>query len=452
MRQFWGRFCPVISHRTLAVCGFVGLYAGCSGNLGENTGNTRSDRDPTRQSRGTTDVPRNTGGTGGGSGSAGNGSLPSAGNGGGTDPATPPPPGTEGRACVDRRGKMGWALGPQTGYQLRTVVRQVFGDAVADDPQTQSLMANFPDDLRAKHFDTEERQVSRQYQEANVALTRHLVGLAVSNEDTRKAIESFAGKSCDASMDLGADCGRDLARKFAGAMSHVRLADADRDELLERFQTNKDDVGVEKAYGGLIASTLLSPRSALRLENVTGTGDDPRESVDAHALGTRLALTLTGGLPDERLRAAMADESILKTETLREEANRLMESPMGRKALRHFAQQWLNVSLAKAPAPDDRFVDSDAESDRVAYEATEEVGRLFEETVLSGGTLYDFFTTDKVAPSNPWLADVYGVEESDGFVSASSPSEKASSPEPGFISTAISPTGCHWPAVATACS
>jgi hypothetical protein len=186
--------------------------------------------------------------------------------------------------------------------------------------------------------------------------------------------------------------------------------------LLGVYRTNKGKYQAARAYAGFVASVLLSAKSALRYDSAeldrTGT-------VDAHALGARLAMTLTSALPDVMLRARMEDGTLSRADVLRGEAKRLLRTPAGRATLGHFAEQWLNLSLVKSPPGGAGYVATTEDSALVARAAREEIGRLFESVVLDRpGKLEDFYMTDEVVPSHDWLAKTYGTTKGAQMVRA----------------------------------
>lgn len=372
---------------------FAALFgaAACSGSI---TGDTTDDGS-------NPDSPR--GSAGGRSSGAGNGGTSSGGSGGIVPSATGP--------CSDRMGRPAWQMSTNTAFQVRNIVSQVFGADALRDPQVLSAIETIPTNLKAKGFDTESKAVSGQFTDLYINLARRLSGLAAEQGSVRTAIESFAGKSCAQTVDVDTGCGLEMARNFASAVMRQRLSDADFDLLMSPYKANKAKYAAPKAYAGFIASVLLSAKSALRFDSAELSKSG---TVDAHSLGSRLAMTLTGGLPDAALRAKIDDGSILKPDVIRSESKRLMRTPSGRSTLDHFAQQWLNLAMVKSPPGGTGYVATTADSALVARAARQEIGSIFQNTVLDkNGKLEDFFGTDDVVPSHDWLAKIYGTAKSD---------------------------------------
>lgn len=189
--------------------------------------------------------------------------------------------------------------------------------------------------------------------------------------------------------------------------------------MMGAYKANKVDYQAPKAFAGFVASVLLSAKSALRFDSAEL---DMEGTIDARTLGARLAVTLTGGLPDAELRAKIEDGSLVEPDTLKAEARRLLRTEAGRANLRHFAQQWLNVAELKSPPGAEGFVATKEDSAAMAAEAREEIGRLFENAVLDkAGRLEDFFGTDEVVPGHDWLAKMYGTSKGTDVVRTQRP-------------------------------
>ena len=329
--------------------------------------------------------------------------------GGGSDKTAPPGPEPVAAECSARSGRPAWQLSTKTGFQVRTIVGQVFGADALKDTQVDSMLDNLPANYKEKAFDTENKAIASQFTDSYIALAGRIAGLASEQATIRTAIESFSGKTCAQTLDLDAGCGLELARNFANAMEREPLSDGDFNSLMDTYKANKGKYMSAKAYGGFIASVLLSAKSAMRYDsaelNKSGT-------VDAKTMGARLAITLTSGLPDSDLRAKIEDGSIVKTAVLNSEGKRLMRTASGRETLRRFVDQWLNLTLLKTPPAAAGYVATAADSALVGKAARYEIGQLFEKTVLDkAGTLSDFMTTEEVVPSNDWLAKIYGASK-----------------------------------------
>lgn len=327
-------------------------------------------------------------------------------------PPGPPPVASE---CSARTGRPARQLSTNTAFQTATVVEQVFGPEALKDPQVKSMLADLPRAMKAKGFDTETHAISGQFVTGYMSLVGRLAGLAADQAPIRKALESFAGQDCGGTTDLAAGCGAEFARKFADALVREPMVQADFGYIMETYNVTKGKYQAPKAYAAFVASVLASAKSAMRFDNAEF---DAKGTVDAATIGSRMAMTLTSGLPDATLRAKIADGSILDIDVRKEESKRLMNTPAGRATLAHFADQWLNLAELKSPPGKAGYVATREESNAVALAAREEIGKLFEKAVTSGGQLIDFYGTTEVRPSHDWLAKIYGTAKGTNLTAA----------------------------------
>ncbi|MFM8497117.1 MAG: DUF1592 domain-containing protein, partial [Planctomycetia bacterium] len=108
--------------------------------------------------------------------------------------------------------------------------------------------------------------------------------------------------------------------------------------------------GREQAAREAVVAVLSAPRFLFRVEE-----QRPGEQrVSAHELAARLSYFLWSSLPDEQLRQAAADGSLLQPERLTAEVKRMLADPKAEALAREFAAQWLRFRGFSAKAPPDR--------------------------------------------------------------------------------------------------
>ncbi len=95
-------------------------------------------------------------------------------------------------------------------------------------------------------------------------------------------------------------------------------------------------------------STILSSGPFLLFHEAPG-------ALDAWALANRLSYTLWSTGPDAALRAAAADGSLLKIESLLAQANRMLADPRAERFFTQFPTQWLGLAALTATAPDKKL-------------------------------------------------------------------------------------------------
>jgi hypothetical protein len=102
--------------------------------------------------------------------------------------------------------------------------------------------------------------------------------------------------------------------------------------LFEKFtQTMTPD----EALRGVLAAMMVSPRFLYH--------EEPPERLDAHAIASRLSFFLWRSTPDDALRAAAADGSLLDPAKRRAQAQRMMADARAERFLKDFTGQWLRV-------------------------------------------------------------------------------------------------------------
>jgi len=303
--------------------------------------------------------------------------------------------------------RLEWGIQPMTVFQIKNVIEQIFGASVMGDTQVQALVAALGEDRRIKAFDTETRTLSRPRLETFLSLVSLLSSNATSNQTLRVALESFAGVNCNGTLDLSSGCGASFLTAFLDAAQRRLVPPAVRTAAQNRYVTNRSTYGDQKAYASFISGALSSAHAFLHLENAergkTGV-------LSAQNLAARTAFTLTGAFPDVALREAANSGALVNISNLSAQARRLMRLPFGRRALAHFAEQWQNVALIKAPPPRAGYLTSASEVEALKNAAKTEIGRLFEHTALDlTGGLEEYYSTARVVPSHSWLSTAYGV-------------------------------------------
>ncbi len=128
---------------------------------------------------------------------------------------------------------------------------------------------------------------------------------------------------------------------------------------------------------------------------------------------TRLSYLLTSDMPDEPLLAAAGAGALDAPEGIREQANRLLETPAGKATVRRFAARYLDLdvsvnhpSLETNPKDAARFP-FDSPTLRAAMRKESE--SLFERVFYDEGARFETLLTSTRALVTPQLAALYGV-------------------------------------------
>jgi hypothetical protein len=135
------------------------------------------------------------------------------------------------------------------------------------------------------------------------------------------------------------------------------LADDERARLHAIYKTGLEaataagtEGGREQAAREALVAVLSAPRFLFRVEE-----QRPGEQrVSAHELAARVSYFLWSSLPDDQLRQAAADGSLLEPERLTAEVKRMLADPKAEALAREFAAQWLRFRGFSTKAPPDR--------------------------------------------------------------------------------------------------
>lgn len=139
------------------------------------------------------------------------------------------------------------------------------------------------------------------------------------------------------------------ARQILTAFSHRASRGfqnaAELDRILSVCENNSRDGVSYAALRQAIKGALLSPSFLYRMEIVR---DDANPyQVNARELAVRLSYFLWSSMPDDELLAVGADESLLQESVLREQVQRMLESPKRIALSENFAGQWLGFDELK---------------------------------------------------------------------------------------------------------
>ena len=149
------------------------------------------------------------------------------------------------------------------------------------------------------------------------------------------------------------------------------ITETEKRELLAVYHSlRKVGKSHVESIRGVFTAVLVSPNFLFKVEQ-------PRPGKEAAAvsaleLATRLSYFLWSSAPDDRLRAAAENGSLLKPEVLREETLRMLKDERVRSLATEFAAQWLLVrDFDKLAAKNEKlFPDFDGELRAAIYEET----------------------------------------------------------------------------------
>lgn len=193
------------------------------------------------------------------------------------------------------------------------------------------------------------------------------------------------------------------------------------------------------ALRGLLTGMLVSPHFLFVVE--VEPEEEGVRRLNGYELATRMALFIWSSLPDDQLRAAAADGSLLEPAVTRREVRRMLADPKASALGENFAAQWLDLSsLGTARRPDgERFPEFDAE---LAGSMRQEVIEFVTDVFRSDASLLELLDSDRTFV-NRRLAGHYGW--TGDFDATFRPVSVAGSPRGGLITMAAVLTNTSYP-------
>lgn len=191
----------------------------------------------------------------------------------------------------------------------------------------------------------------------------------------------------------GAACAEAFIRDFGSRVFRRPLRPAEVPRFRAVFDTVAADEGAVAGARATIEALLQSPSFLYRTEL-----GDASSTLTNDELASALSYGLWAAPPDDALRSARLSDDAVRAEQVR----RLLADVRARRALDHFAEQWLELerleSAVRSPAlfPDD----SPALREALRHEALD---------AFANATTLSAFLTDRPPSVSPALTPVYGA-------------------------------------------
>lgn len=243
-----------------------------------------------------------------------------------------------------------------------------------------------------------------------VALGRELT----SNVTRRRAVVGACATDTVTSND--AQCLRDFVTRFA-ALAHRRPVTAE-DLTLYTSVTGPSPVDAA-VLADVIALVFTSPQFLYHWEEGDPMAAGP-SALDAHALANRLAFHFWQTMPDDALRAAAADGSLLTEAGYRAQVERLFADPRTDAALNDFFGQWwrldelppLNTRVGTPVF--DAFAGADVPSSSLHTEMSAEVLEAARDVTRRAAPTAELLTSRRFFARSDALARLYRQPRWDG--------------------------------------
>jgi mono/diheme cytochrome c family protein len=204
-------------------------------------------------------------------------------------------------------------------------------------------------------------------------------------------------------------CADEILSRLALRAYGRPLSDQDRDTLRELYVTGSDDgrdfeAGIEVA----LARILSGPEFLLYhgLTEEAATADNGNED-DGAMLASRLALFLWNSIPDDALRDTAIAGRLREPTVLESEVRRMLADPRAATLVTDFAEQWLQLRLNNAKAPDQRTFPTFDDNLRRAM--LRETHLFLESVLLEDASVLELLGADYTF-LNERLAKHYGID------------------------------------------
>lgn len=200
----------------------------------------------------------------------------------------------------------------------------------------------FPPDTRQQGYTLNEAQ------RVDPVLARQLdaAALALASE-ARAQLDSIA--PCPDSKESA--CAASFIKEFGARAYRRALTPEDEASLTLLYEQGSRDASYADGIALVIRGILQSPGFLYLTEIGDGTNNGVIALTD-HELAASLSYLLTGGPPDEELRAAASSGSFNTPEQRRAQAERLVRTPAGQERAIRFVKEWLGVDRISSTAKD----------------------------------------------------------------------------------------------------
>lgn len=115
--------------------------------------------------------------------------------------------------------------------------------------------------------------------------------------------------------------------------------------MLASFEGDFSEQGYSRGIAAAVSALLSAPSFLYRLERAAASADAPGAPLAApEVLAARLSFLFWGSAPDEALHTAAREGRLASVADVEREARRLWRSPLARRGLWRFYEQWLGLA------------------------------------------------------------------------------------------------------------
>jgi hypothetical protein len=201
--------------------------------------------------------------------------------------------------------------------------------------------------------------------------------------------------------DSGArECLKGFLYDFVTPLYRRPVTKAQRDRLLDIFDSAHIDQSFEVAFEETMQAVFLSPHFLYRVEKGPELNETPGALADPYDLASRLSYFFWASAPDTALLKAAAKGELDTAEEVYLQAVRLLQDPKARSMLTHFGRQWLAISL---PDLHPAFVEASVPPD-----VLEETARFMSHVIFEGSGTLEGLLSSPYSLMNKQVALHYG--------------------------------------------
>ena len=198
---------------------------------------------------------------------------------------------------------------------------------------------------------------------------------------------------------------RKSIQKFMSRAYRRQVKDNEVDGMHQIYeQIRKDSNSYEEAMRETLALVLATPDFLYLIEPSPGT----RRSLTHHEIATRLSYFLWSTTPDDELADLANNGKLRDPEILTRQVQRLLQDPRSWEFVRHFTDQWLNLSGIKRVAVNPQFYPKF--NDKLKEDMHQETLHFFDEILRTNSSALQLIDSDFAMVNQP-LAQHYNFPE-----------------------------------------
>jgi hypothetical protein len=281
-----------------------------------------------------------------------------------------------------------------TGYEYDNTVLDLLGDA------TRPSLA-FPPENQTTAFENSwiDHRASKDLVRVYMDTAEDVAGRAVS--------ERMASLlPCDPLAVGEVECGHAFVDELLPRAFRRPAEPDERAAFVALFDGAHAQHGFSEAVSVVVQAALQSPQFLYRLEPVP---DDALPGdvlpVVGYEMASRLSYFLTASMPDDELFAAAADGGLSTREEVEAQARRLVASEGGRRTVREFHRQWLDLTGLASVSKDPAMFEGLPTDVGAAWQAS--VEQFAEHVLFDGAGTLEELMSSELAFLPPELAALY---------------------------------------------